>query len=349
MKIGFVVNDVATEDHRYTTTHLGLAALRRGHEAWVVGVGEFIYDADGGISAAAHRAPDANYESTEAYLEALQDDAPERERIRVDELDVLMLRNDPADDAVARPWAQTSGILFGQLAERRGVIVLNDPFSLANAINKTYFQQFPEAARPTTLITRDPDDVRDFVESHDGKVVVKPLQGSGGEGVFLVDPDDGVNLNQIIEAVRRDGYMVVQEFLPEVSDGDIRLFVMNGEPLVVDGRHAAFRRVNESDDIRSNMHAGGKMRPVELDDRVFELVELVRPKLVQDGMFLVGLDIVGDRLMEVNVFSPGGLGGAGKLYEVDFAGPIIEALERKVAYRESYAETPPSNVELATL
>ena len=349
MRIGFVVNDVLTEDHRYTTTHLGLSALHRGHEVWTTGVGEFIYDVDGGISATARTVSGTRYKSTETYMRALQADDADRERIRVDELDVLMLRNDPAGDAIERPWAQMSGILFGQLAVRSGVIVLNDPFSLANAANKTYFQQFPEAARPTTLITRDPDEVRSFVDSRSGKVVIKPLQGSGGQGVFLVDPEDGSNLSQIIEAVSRDGYMVVQEFLPEAEEGDVRVFVMNGELLEVDGSYAAFRRVNETGDIRSNMHAGGAMRPVELDERVFELAELVRPKLVQDGMFLVGLDVVGDKLMEVNVFSPGGLGGAGKMYEVDFAGAVIEALERKVNYRDSYADGPLSNRDIATL
>jgi glutathione synthase len=349
MKIGFVVNDVMTEDHRYTSTRLSLSALREGHEAWVMGVGDFIYDVDGSISAHARRVPGKRYKTTETYLKALQGDDAEQERITVDDLDVLLLRNDPADDAAERPWAQTSGILFGQLAARRGVIVLNDPFSLANAINKTYFQHFPEGVRPATMITRDADEVRAFVKDRGGKCVIKPLQGSGGSGVFLVKPDDGSNLNQIIEAISRDGYMVVQEFLPEAEKGDIRLFVMNGQPLERDGKYAAFRRFNESEDIRSNMGAGGKLRPAKLDDRVFELVEMVRPKLVQDGMFLVGLDIVGDKLMEVNVFSPGGLGSAQQLHGVDFTVPIIEALERKVNYRACYAESPLSNLDVATL
>lgn len=349
MRIGFVVNDVMTEDHRYTTTRLEHSALRLGHEAWVMGVGDFIYDPDGTISANARHAPGSRYKSSQTYLRALQGDDAERERIVVDDLDVLLLRNDPADDAAERPWAQTSGILFGQLCARRGVTVLNDPFSLANAINKTYFQQFPDGVRPLTIITRDPEEVRAFVKDQGGKVVIKPLQGSGGQGVFLVDPEDGSNLNQIIEAVSRDGYMVVQEFLPEAEEGDIRLFVMNGEPLQVDGKYAAFRRFNESEDIRSNMHAGGKLRPAKLDDRVFELVEMVRPKLVRDGMFLVGLDIVGDRLMEVNVFSPGGLGSAQQLHDVDFTVPVIEALERKVNYRKCYAESPLTNLDVATL
>jgi glutathione synthase len=349
MRVGFVVNDVMTEDSRYTTTRLSFSAARRGHEAWVMGVGDFIYDVDGTISAWARAAPGSRYKSTETYLKAVQGDDAAQERLKIDDLDVLLLRNDPADDAAERSWAQTSGILFAQLAVKRGVLVLNDPFSLANAVNKTYFQHFPEAVRPATVITRDADEVRSFVKQQGGKVVIKPLQGSGGQGVFLVDSEDGSNLNQIIEAISRDGYIVVQEFLPAAEKGDLRLFVMNGRPLERDGKYAAFRRFNAGQDIRSNMHAGGKPRRAKVDDGVLELVEMVRPKLVQDGMFLVGLDIVGDKLMEVNVFSPGGLGSAQELHEVDFTVPVIEALERKVSYRTSYAESPLSNLDLATL
>ena len=267
----------------------------------------------------------------------------------MDDLDVLLLRNDPADDAADRSWAQTSGILFGQLAVRRGVIVLNDPFSLANAINKTYFQHFPEGVRPSTLITRDNDEVKAFVKEHKDKVVLKPLQGSGGQGVFMVTPDNAANLNQIIEAITRDGYVVAQEYLPEAVEGDIRMFVMNGKPLMHEGKYAAFRRVSQSEDIRSNLHAGGKIVKAKLDDSAFELVEMVRPKLVQDGMFLVGLDIVGNKLMEVNVFSPGGLGSAQNLEDVDFTVAVIEALEQKVNYKRCYSDQPISNASLATL
>jgi glutathione synthase len=349
MKIGFVVNDVMTEVHAYTTTRLELAALRRGHEVWAMGVGDFIYDPDGTISANARSVAGSRYKSTRTYLEALQGSSAQRERISVDDLDVLLLRNDPADDAGERPWAQTSGVLFGQLAMRNGVIVLNDPYSLANAINKTYFQHFPEAARPLTLITRDPDEVRAFVKEQKGNVVLKPLQGSGGHNVFLVRREDGSNLNQIVEAILRDGYVVVQEYLREAEAGDIRLFVMNGDPLRADGKYAAFRRVSQSEDIRSNMSAGGKVEKAKLDDRVFELVEMVRPKLIQDGMFLVGLDIVGDKLMEINVFSPGGLGSAESILDVDFTSAVIEALERKVSYARIYGDQPLSNRSIAML
>jgi glutathione synthase len=176
--------------------------------------------------------------------------------------------------------------------------------------------------------------------------VLKPLQGSGGAGVFLVDRKEAPNLQQIIEAISRDGYVVAQEYLPEAAKGDVRMFVMNGQPLMVDGAYAAFRRTPSTKDIRSNMSAGGKAEKVKVTDDMLRMVEVVRPKLVADGMFLVGLDIVGDKLMEINVFSPGGLGSAQALYEVNFAPAIIAELERKVNIRKHYPEI--DNHTLAT-
>jgi glutathione synthase len=126
------------------------------------------------------------------------------------------------------------------------------------------------------------------------------------------------------------------------------MFVMNGEPLRVGDHYAAFRRVNKTSDVRSNMHAGGEAEAVKVTDEMLRLVDTVKPKLLADGMFLVGLDIVGDKLMEVNVFSPGGLGSAGALEETDFAAAVIEALEHKVALRDAYGHTL-SNAALATL
>ena len=116
----------------------------------------------------------------------------------------------------------------------------------------------------------------------------------------------------------------------------MRLFVMNGEALRYRGHYAAFRRVRSGDDIRSNIHAGGRLRSAEVTDAHLRLVDLVRPKLVKDGMFLVGLDIVGDKLMEINVFSPGGLGSAQRFEKVDFSNAVLDALERKVSYASAY-------------
>jgi glutathione synthase len=348
MRIGFVVNDVKTEQAAYTTTRLAMGATNLGHEAWTLGVADFVYKPDGSVCANARSAPGNQYDSLTTFMQQLQGEDARREQIAVDKLDVLLLRNDPSEDKAERAWAQTSGVLFGQLAASRGVIVLNDPVNLANALNKTYFQHFPEQVRPRTLISRNRDEIKAFVADEGGQAVIKPLQGSGGSGVFLISNGDGANLNQMIEAVIRDGYCIAQEYLPAAKDGDVRLFVMNGRPLVHAGKYAAFRRINKSGDMRSNMHSGGHAEPAEVDDAMLRLVETVAPKLATDGMFLVGLDIVGDKLMEINVFTPGGLGSAQAATGVDFARLVIQDLERKVRCKQQY-DGRLTNVQIATL
>lgn len=348
MKTAFVVNDVMTEKAVFTTTRLAMAAMKMGHEVYYLGVGDFLYAPDGSIQAHVRSANDGTYESAKEYLDALQDEDKESERISLDSLDVVMLRNDPSEDGAERAWAQTSGILFGQLAAARGTIVLNDPFSLADALNKTYFQHFPEQVRPKTCISRDIRDIKAFIEEHNDKVVIKPLQGSGGQSVFLIGEDEKANLNQMIEAVVRDGFCIAQEYLHGAVDGDVRLFVMNGRPLMKDGQYAAFRRRNDTGDARSNMHSGGHSEAVEVTDTMLELVEMVRPKLVHDGMFLVGLDIVDDKLMEINVFSPGGLGSSQNATGIDFSEVIIRDMERKVKYRSYYGSSM-KNQDIASL
>lgn len=348
MKIGFVCNDLATEEATYTTTRLGMSALEMGHESWLMSVGDFGNDPDGKVSAWARAAPHKKYRSPATYLAAIRGDKAKVERITVDDLDVLVLRNDPSADLGVRPWAQNAGYIFGQRAAARGVIVVNDPHALASATTKMYFETFPEAVRPRSLISRNADDLRKFVEAEGGHACLKPLQGSGGVNVFVVKPTAMSNLNQIIEAVTRDGYAIAQEFLRDAKRGDVRLFLMNGRPLAIDGKYCAFRRLCAKGDVRSNIHAGGKLAKAVVTDQMLELAEIVRPRLVQDGMFLVGLDIVGNKLMEINVFSPGGIGSAQKFEKADFAGAIIAALERKAAARKHAAGTL-TNRRLAVL
>ena len=348
IRVGFVVNDVATEEASYTTTRLAMAATRAGHEVWHIGVGDLAYDPDEHVRGHARRVPKRLYKTGAAFLKDLQGKTAVRERVTVDDLDVLLLRNDPSNDAISRPWAVGGGIVFGRIAALRGVVVLNDPDGLAKAANKMYFQTFPEQVRPRTLISRDRNDIKAFARDLGGMVVLKPLQGSGGQSVFLVRPEDVANINQMIDAVSRDGYVVAQEYLPAAEHGDTRLFLMNGEPLRYRGRYAAFRRVRRGGDLRSNLHAGGGLARAEITHAALDLVEMVRPKLVQDGMFLVGLDIVGDKLMEINVFSPGGLGSARKFEGVNFADAVIAALERKVGFMRYYRRNF-ANVDMAVL
>ncbi len=159
-----------------------------------------------------------------------------------------------------------------------------------------------------------------------------------GVGDLAYDPDDSISARA--RSVPKKKY--------STSEGDTRLFLMNGQPLRDKGKYAAFRRVRSGGDMRSNIHAGGKLREAKIDDTAIRIAEIVRPKLVQDGMFLVGLDIVGDKLMEINVFSPGGLGIAQTFTGVNFTNVVIDALERKVQYM-SYYRRNFDNVEMATL
>ena len=348
MRIAFVINDIMTEKAGYTTVRLGLAATNLGHEAWFIGLGDLAYDPDDKIRARARGVPKKKYTKSESYLRDLQGNRVRSERITVDDLDVLLLRSDPSEESGSRAWAASAGTLFGRIAMRHGVVVLNDPNGLSKAMNKMYFQTFPEEVRPRTLITRDREEIKAFAKEEKGSIVLKPLQGSGGQSVFLIRPDDIPNLNQMIEAVSRDGYVVCQEYLPDAAKGDTRLFLMNGLPLRYKGKYAAFRRVRTGGDMRSNIHAGGKLAKAEITEQHLRVAEIVRPKLVQDGMFLVGLDIVGDKLMEINVFSPGGLGSARNFEKVNFAHAVIDALNRKVDYMTFYRRNF-DNVEVATL
>lgn len=347
MRIAFLINSFETEKDVYTTTRLALAAHKAGHDVRYLSVEDFLCDPDETLRVRV-RAPGGTYKTEKTLLAGITGDDHVEEKLPVEEIDVLLLRNNPADDASERAWAQSAGIVFGQMAARRGCLVLNDPEGLAKAVNKVYFQRFPRDVRPKTLVTRHAQDVRQFIEDHGGDVVIKPFQGSGGEGVFVVRQGDHANLNQIIDAVCQSGYMVVQEFLEEAAGADTRMFLLNGEPLQRDGVYAALQRQGAEGDIRSNISAGGSATEAVIGERELEIAEMVRPQLIQDGMFMVGLDIAGGILLEVNVFSPGGIGGIKEMTGVDFAPDVIDAVERKVLARKRYTQHF-ANVTLATM
>jgi glutathione synthase len=338
MRIAFFINDLEREHPGYTTTILAHQAAARGHQVCYLTPDDFVLRPDDSLCVHARVMPKRKYKDNKDFFATLTSGKAKRESVDVADIDVLMLRNDPSIDAET-PWAMEAGILFGREAAKRGTIVLNDPDSLGRAINKLYFQSFPVEARAETLISRNEDDIKAFARAHKNNIILKPLQGSGGSGVFKLDSSAKSNINQMIEAIGRDGYIIAQAYVPAAKKGDIRFFLMNGEPLQIDGKYAALRRVQSKDDIRSNIHAGGTAEAVEIGETELRVAELIRPKLVADGMFLVGIDIVGDKILEVNVFSPGNLGSCSRMAGVDFSVPILEAMERKVAIAGQYAQT----------
>ena len=327
MTITFVVNQVRKESAGYTTTALAYEAHRRGHAVCYAGVGDLVYLPNGEIGAHCRRVPDREFRSLNTFLDALV--ATEKVLESCNSWDVLWLRNDPAVDMENRPWAQDAGVLFGQLAHRQDVLVLNSPAGLIKASNKMYLQYFPESVRPLSVITRNMADVEAFYRDQNHRIILKPLKGSGGKNVFLVDKKDNKNRKQIVEAICRDGFAIAQEYLPAAKKGDTRLFLIDGEPLIIDGQVAAIKRVQKNGEIRSNIHQGAEAKRATMNKEMKTIVDTVGPLLRDDGMFLAGLDIVGNKLMEINVFSPGGLIHASRLHGVDFAEAVIKAVEKK--------------------
>ena len=336
MIIAFFVNDMEREFAGYTTTVLAYEAHNREHGVCYVTPDDFLLTADDRLHVHGRFLPKTKFKAREDFFKALQ--GLKTQQLDMADVGVLMLRSDPSLDAQTMPWAAEVGILFGREAAKRGVIVVNDPDSLSKAINKLYFQSFPVEARAETLISRNEDDIKAFARAHKNEIILKPLQGSGGSGVFKLDANAKSNLNQMIEAIGRDGYIIAQAYVPAAKKGDIRFFLMNGVPLQIDGKYAALRRVASKDDIRSNIHAGGTAEAVEIGETELRVAEIIRPKLIADGMFLVGIDIVGDKILEVNVFSPGNLGSCSRLAGADFAVPIVDSLERKAGIAKDYAQ-----------
>jgi glutathione synthase len=327
MRIAFFVNDVKTEVDEYTTTRLALAAARLGHDVWYVGAGDIDYEPDESLRARGRSAERRQDDDLGSFLKRMQttDEVP---HIVLEEFDAVMLRNDSIADIHERPWAANAGVVFGQLLADRGVTVVNDPSSLSRASSKLYLQQYPSEIRPRSLVSRDKEQLKEFVSRLNG-AALKPLYGAMGRNVFLIQDPEDANLDQMVESVLSDGYVIAQEFVPEAEQGDIRLFMLDGEPLEQDGAYAAVRRIPEGQDLRANISAEGKPKKAAIGKVELSIASAMRDQLKRDGMFFVGVDIVGDQVVEINAESPGGLQSVEYFTGIDFAPQVIEALERR--------------------
>ena len=186
------------------------------------------------------------------------------------------------------------------MLKARGVTVVNDPMSLIRATSKLYLEEFPAKIRPRSLVTRrTPEAIKRFV-GEVGHSVVKPLYGAKGRNVFMIEDEGEANLAQMTEAVLQDGYAVVQEFVAGGEDGDARIFLLEGQILERDGKLAAFRRVPTGSDPRANIGEGGHSVALEIGDAERGIVEAMGKKLVADGMYFVGIDVIGNKVVEIN-------------------------------------------------
>jgi glutathione synthase len=289
MRIAFLMDPVARVlVDKDTTFALMLEAQARGHEVYYVAPSS-LYACDGTVHAAVQRA----HVQRAAPPDHVRLDPPERVDLR--SLHALFIRTDPPFDD------QYLYVTLLLERVRHDIVIVNDPRGLRDANEKLYALHFPEVT-PQTLVTAREDDIREFLRQLNTIGVIKPLDGAGGRGIMVLDPADR-NFRSIIETTTDDGrrFCMVQEYLPAVRKGDKRVLLLDGEPL------GAILRVPRADEARSNIHVGGSVQPCELDDDDKRIVACVAPRLRADGLYFVGLDVIGGRLTEVNVTSPTGI------------------------------------------
>jgi glutathione synthase len=235
-------------------------------------------------------------------------------------MDVVLMRQDPPFDMAYI----TATHLLEHIHPR--TLVVNDPASVRNAPEKLYVMRF-EGVMPPTLITADRDEVLAFRREH-GDIIVKPLFGNGGAGVFRIRPDDE-NLNSLLELfsqIYREP-IIVQRYLPEVRQGDKRIILVDGEPV------GAVLRVPAAGEARANLHVGGRAVRAPLTDRDREICAAIGPALQRDGLVFVGIDVIGDYLTEINVTSPTGLQEINRLDGVKLEERVWDAIEARLARR----------------
>ena len=235
------------------------------------------------------------------------------------EADIVLERKDPPVDG---QFIYDSMIL--EMAEREGVRVVNRPQALRDCNEKLYSLHFPQCC-PPTRVARDADALRQFVTEHD-QVVLKPLDGMGGRGIFRSHRGD-TNLNSILETITANGtrFAVAQRFIPEISAGDKRILVIDGEPVPY-----ALARIPQGEDFRGNLAAGGRGEGVPLTDRDRWIVEQVAPDLRQRGLTFVGLDVIGEYLTEINVTSPTCIRELDAQFGLNIAGLMFDAIEKSL-------------------
>ncbi|MBL0027746.1 MAG: glutathione synthase [Rhodanobacteraceae bacterium] len=288
------------------------AASRRGHEILVCGQSDLVL-APGGAS--------ARFQS----LQVLAGNDPwfsagERRILRLDELDVLMLRKDPPVDT-----AFLHDQLWASMAREPRPLLVNHPQALRDCNEKLFALEFPQCC-PPTLVARDAAHLREFVAEHD-QCVLKPIDGMAGRSIFRSHRGDP-NLNVILETLTDNGrqFALAQRFIPEINAGDKRILMIDGEPVPF-----CLARIPGGDDFRGNLARGGRGVAQPLSERDRWICTQVGPELRRRGLIFVGLDVIGDWLTEINVTSPTGIVDIDAQAGTDIGAMLFEAIESKLA------------------
>jgi len=288
---------------------IALEAQQRGHELFYYGPDMLAYD-EGRVTARGHRMTLRREKGNHVDLGPV-------ETVDLADWDVVWLRQDPPFDMGYITTTHILDRLKGQ------TLVVNDPFWVRNYPEKLLVLDFPELTPPTT-IARDLDTIKAFKAKH-GDIILKPLYGNGGAGVFRLDQNDRnlSSLHELFTGFSREP-LIVQKFLPDVSNGDKRVILVDGEPV------GAINRVPAKGETRSNMHVGGRPEKIGLTQRDLEICAAIGPLLKEKGQVFVGIDVIGDYLTEINVTSPTGIQELERFDGTNVTEKIWQAIEGKL-------------------
>ena len=298
-----------------TTFVFMLEAQSRGHEVWYLEMSDLFIERARAMGRA--RRIELRRELDNHFTFGAEHIGP------LGEFDAIFMRKDPPFDIA---YLHATQLL--DLARNEDAVVLNRPAGLRAANEKLYALNFPNVI-PTTLITHDAKRLKAFLDELGGEMIIKPIDGHGGAGIFYVHQDDR-NLNSILETLTQDGReaIIAQQYIPEVRQGDKRLIALNGEPI------GCTLRVPRADENRGNIHVGGTCVKADITDRDKEICRTVAPFLQRDGLYFVGLDIIGDYLTEVNVTSPTGVQEIDRLNQTCLEAQVIDFAEQQVAAQQ---------------
>lgn len=313
--LGIVMDPIGSiKPYKDTTLALMLAAQKRGWALRYFEMGD-LWLRDG--IAWGRARPVTVFDDKKHWFEL-----GEPQVIKLGGLDAILMRKDPPFDL---EYVTTTYLL--ERAELQGALVVNRPASLRDCNEKAFTAWFPELS-PPTLFARDSATLKAFHAEH-GDVIYKPVDGMGGAGIFRIGPD-GMNLGSVIEQLTLLGtrMIVAQKYLPAIKDGDKRVLVVDGEPVPY-----CLARIPQAGETRGNLAAGGTGEPRPLNDDDRRIAAAVGPELKRRGLLFVGLDVIGDRLTEINVTSPTCAREIDAAYGTDIGGLLIDAIERRLPPR----------------
>jgi glutathione synthase len=316
MRFAFIMDPIQNvQIDKDTTFVFMLESQARGHEVYYLEMGDLFVEHARAMGRAQRIELRREYRNHFTFHEELV--SP------LGDFDAIFMRKDPPFDVA---YLHATQLL--DLAQQDGAFVINNPAGLRAANEKLYALNFPLLI-PPTLVSQDPTRIKNFLHELGGEMIIKPIDGHGGSGVFYVHREDR-NLNSLLEIATREGKepIIAQRYLPEVRQGDKRLIVLNGAPL------GCTLRVPREDEHRGNIHVGGTCVKAEVTARDREICREVAPRLRQDGLYFVGLDIIGDYLTEVNVTSPTGVQEINALNNVRLEANVIDFVERQVEGRQ---------------